>query len=236
MTIEDLKNIVGKNAITYVLQKIKIVKMELESKINSKSDFSGKYDDLDNKPSALPNPKSLTFTGGATGVYDGSEAVTIDIPQGSTGVDLTAATADKLGGIKTQAKGENDTVAAKIGPDNNLYVPKYPEVYMTQTDKEKLDEFQSEDKYAKKSDITTVYRYKGTLPDDKALPESPEVGDTYNLTASSVYGDGMNVAWNGEVWDPMGAIIDLSGYVQRDEIQEIGNAEIDNIWNTVFGE
>ena len=31
-------------------------------------------------PTKLPNPEKLTFTGAATGVYDGSSAVTIDVP------------------------------------------------------------------------------------------------------------------------------------------------------------
>lgn len=36
-------------------------------------------------PDALPNPNALTFTGAVTGSYDGSEAVTINIPEGSAG-------------------------------------------------------------------------------------------------------------------------------------------------------
>lgn len=32
-------------------------------------------------PTALPNPQALTFTGGATGTYDGSSAKTINIPE-----------------------------------------------------------------------------------------------------------------------------------------------------------
>ena len=36
-------------------------------------------------PSALPNPNTLTFTGAVTGSYDGSEAVTVEIPSGGGG-------------------------------------------------------------------------------------------------------------------------------------------------------
>lgn len=36
-------------------------------------------------PAKLPNPQKLTFTGGATGTYDGSSAVTINIPTGGDG-------------------------------------------------------------------------------------------------------------------------------------------------------
>lgn len=36
-------------------------------------------------PTALKNPNALTFTGAATGTYDGSEALTITIPEGGSG-------------------------------------------------------------------------------------------------------------------------------------------------------
>ena len=36
-------------------------------------------------PKTLPNPNAITFTGAVTGTYDGSEAVTINIPEGSAG-------------------------------------------------------------------------------------------------------------------------------------------------------
>ena len=67
MTIEELKNLVGKNATTYIFQRIKAMKMELEAKINRKSDFSGDFNDLTNKPTKLPNPNALTFSGNMTG-------------------------------------------------------------------------------------------------------------------------------------------------------------------------
>lgn len=37
-------------------------------------------------PTELPNPNTLTFTGAVSAVYDGSEAVTVDIPTGSDNV------------------------------------------------------------------------------------------------------------------------------------------------------
>ena len=39
----------------------------------------------DKLPTALKNPKALTFKGAATGTYDGSEALTITIPEGGSG-------------------------------------------------------------------------------------------------------------------------------------------------------
>ena len=32
-------------------------------------------------PTKLPNPNPLTFTGAVTGTYDGSEALTVEIPE-----------------------------------------------------------------------------------------------------------------------------------------------------------
>ena len=43
-------------------------------------------------PSVLPNPNALTFTGAVTGSYDGSAAVTVEIPSGGGSI----ATATKL--------------------------------------------------------------------------------------------------------------------------------------------
>lgn len=57
---------------------------------NSKSNFSGNYEDLQGKPTIptvptkLPNPQTLTITyGGKNHTYDGSEAIAITIETGS---------------------------------------------------------------------------------------------------------------------------------------------------------
>ena len=58
---------------------------------NNKSNFSGNYDDLKNKPTIptipekLPNPNPLTFTGAVTGSYDGSAPLKVKIPSGGGG-------------------------------------------------------------------------------------------------------------------------------------------------------
>lgn len=41
--------------------------------------------DIPDIPATRPNPNAITFTGAVTGTYDGSEAVTINIPEGSAG-------------------------------------------------------------------------------------------------------------------------------------------------------
>ena len=76
--------------------------------------------------------------------------------------------------------------------------------------------------YAKKSDITGVYKYKGSLADATKLPTTGQVtGDVYNLEAASDYGPaGTNVAWDGKAWDALGGLF---------VIDAITNAEIDAI-------
>ena len=58
MSLDNLKTIL--NAIKYLL-----------------ADYPKKKD----IPTKLPNPNPLTFTGAVTGSYDGSEALTVEIPE-----------------------------------------------------------------------------------------------------------------------------------------------------------
>ncbi len=50
-------------------------------------------------PTALPNPNALTFTGAVTGSYDGSEALTVEIPSGGGGSNLPIPTAEDVGKV-----------------------------------------------------------------------------------------------------------------------------------------
>lgn len=87
------------------------------------------------------------------------------------------------------------------------------------------------DTYAKKSDISAVYKYKGSvnkvsnLPNPSSLTES-NAGDVYNIgTASSssniTVKSGDNVAWvwdktkNAGHWDNLSGTVDLSNYLQK---------------------
>ena len=72
------------------------------------------------------------------------------------------------------------------------------------------------DTFAKKSDLTSVYKYKGSVATVAELPASGNTeGDVWNVEAT-----GMNYAWTGEAWDALGQFF---------EIQAITNAEIDTI-------
>lgn len=68
------------------------------------------------------------------------------------------------------------------------------------------------DTYAKKSDISDVYKYKGTVANESELNgiSTKVSGDVYNITAASNYGGpGANVAWTGTAWDSLGDLFYL---------------------------
>lgn len=62
---------------------------------------------------------------------------------------------------------------------------------------------------ALKTDITSVYKFKGNVATYDDLPsagtEGLEVGDVYNVEAT-----GMNWGWTGTVWDALGEIFEIS--------------------------
>lgn len=71
------------------------------------------------------------------------------------------------------------------------------------------------------SQLNHPVRYKGTVATADLLPLNPAIGDMYNIESKSIYGEaGMNVAWNGVVWDTMGAPIDMSLYIKTNELAD----------------
>lgn len=97
---------------------------------------------------------------------------------------------------------------------------------MSVNDKKKLDAYPAystiQSTYATKSEITNMYKYCGSVASSDKLPTTGQrVGDVYNIEVASKYGGaGMNVAWNGTAWDPLGEIFTITA---------ITNAQIDTI-------
>lgn len=75
--------------------------------------------------------------------------------------------------------------------------------------------------YAKLTDIATTYKYKGTIDNYSDLPtENNVIGDVYNVINADKDHNidaGDNVAWNGEAWDNLSGIVDLSAYSTTEE-------------------
>ena len=97
---------------------------------------------------------------------------------------------------------------------------------MSVKDKKKLDAYPAystiQGTYATKAEITNMYKYCGSVASVDKLPTTGQrTGDVYNIETASKYGGaGMNVAWNGTDWDPLGEIFTITA---------ITNAEIDTI-------
>jgi hypothetical protein len=105
---------------------------------------------------------------------------------------------------------------AEWGVDN-IYEDATQSVHglMSTADKKKLDDFRDASSYALKSDITQMYRYKGTVSTVDDLPVTGQtVGDVYDVA------DGMNYAWNGTKWDALGEVFTITS---------ITNSEIDTV-------
>lgn len=85
--------------------------------------------------------------------------------------------------------------------------------------------------YAKKSEITTVYRFKGNLNNYSDLPTNNlTVGDTYNIANADTTHNvkaGDNVAWNGTAWDALAGVTDLSSYVTKVDLTNALNDAIE---------
>ena len=85
--------------------------------------------------------------------------------------------------------------------------------------------------FALKSDITSVYKVKGSKANKAELDDivDKEVGDVYNLADT-----GVNYVWTGTKWDNLSGNVDLTGYytkTQADDkfvVKEAGKGLSDN--------
>lgn len=178
-----------------------------------------------------PPTKDTTYSPASTsaaGLMSAADKAKLDgIDEGANDYSLPTA-GSTLGGVKTTS---NVTSTSGLTPVPIISgVPYYKDTtyspatsaangLMSKADKAKLDAFGDAGTYALKSDITNMYKYKGSVAATSNLPTSGnEAGDVYNVEAS-----GMNYAWNGTEWDPLGQIF---------TIEAITNAEIDAIFAT----
>lgn len=140
------------------------------------------------------------------------------------GGDMLKSVYDKDGdGVVDDAQKVNGHTVAKDVPADAMFTDTTYEAatasatgLMTAADYSKLAAFSEASDYAKKTDITGLYKYKGSKATYSALPTSGnETGDVWNVEDT-----GMNYAWTGTAWDALGATF---------EINSITNGEIDTI-------
>lgn len=133
-----------------------------------------------------------------------------------TATPAFGATFTAVGAIEKDANGHVTKVTTRTVTVPNAAASSSAAGLMSSADKSKLDAFQEAANYALKSDVTSVYKYKGSVENEAALPKSDQtVGDVYDVKDT-----GMNYAWNGSAWDPLG---------QKMEISAIENGTIDSI-------
>jgi len=125
---------------------------------------------------------------------------------GNVAVPLASAAQGAIQSLSNALAGKVDAEDGK-GLSTNDY---------TTAEKNKLAAFGAASTYALKTDITNMYKYKGSVATVSALPASGNTtGDVYNVEAT-----GMNYAWNGTAWDALGEIFTITS---------ISNGDIDTI-------
>lgn len=125
---------------------------------------------------------------------------------GMIAVPLASAAQEAIQSLSAALAGKVDAENGK-GLSTNDY---------TTAEKNKLAAFGAASTYALKTDITNMYKYKGSVATVSALPSSGNTtGDVYNVEAN-----GMNYAWNGTEWDALGETFSISS---------ISNSDIDTI-------
>ena len=194
--------------------------------------LNGKVDKLTTGPTADTYTKVTVTADGL--VSSGTTLEASDIPTGiaqSKITDLTtdlaakipkigsgSTTADQL--VKSNADGtvtidtDSTTKLAGIAPGAQVNVIEsitVDNVAQTITNKVVALDLSA---YAKTSDLTAVYKYKGTCT-YATLPTTGQVqGDVWNVTdAHGTTPAGTNYAWDGTAWDPLAGTVDLSPYL-----------------------
>lgn len=163
-------------------------------------------------------------TGTITGVSANGTLVATsgvaDIPAATTskyGVtklsSATNSTSTSLAATASAVKAAYDLAASKAAKTNATTAAAG---LMSAADKTKLDGFGDASAYALKSDITAMYKYKGSVATVADLPATNNTaGDVYNVEAT-----GMNYAWTGKDWDALGQLLDI-GTVSNTDIDTI---------------
>lgn len=192
------------NGVLYLWQKIKAAFVAKESgKGLSTNDYTtaekNKLAAIDAGANAYTHPTYTARTGKPTGNLTPGFGQTFTISQ---------ITSDATGHV-TAATDRTVTIPSTTATSSAAGL-------MSSADKAKLDAFGSASDYALKSDLTGLYKYKGSKATYSALPSTGNtLGDVWDVQA-----DGMNYAWNGSDWDQLGGTF---------TIESITNSELDSI-------
>lgn len=239
----DKKQYLGKNALLYVLNKLKdiFVKKE-EGKGLSTKDFTTEYEEKIKKyadPSEGQEGQVLMSNGnGSTKWADNESGQTYDKASADADGLMSKEDFTKLQNIeegaqvnkieKIKVNGEEQSIQTK---EIDITVPKDTndltngKEYQTKTEVEALIN----------NKISSAVHYKGDVETYDELPPNAQNGDLYNIkTASEHNKAGDNAVWNetNEAWDILSGTIDTSLFITDNDLEEISNAEIDELFNS----
>ena len=210
------------NGLLYFWQKLKTALADKVDKVDGKGLSTNDYTTAEkSKLEGLSNYTLPTASASTLGGIKVGNNLTVDADGKLNAVQgtytLPTASASLLGGVKV---GTNLSINASgvLSATDTKYNPATSSAngLMSSSDKSKLDSFGAASTYALKTDITGMYKYKGSVATVSALPTSGNTtGDVYNVESS-----GMNYAWDGSKWDSLGEIFTITA---------ITNAEIDTI-------
>lgn len=220
------KNYLDKNGLLYLWTKLKEIFVKKDgNKVLSDNNYTTEEK---KKLAGLENytlPKATTTTLGGIKAGAGVEVTgdgTLNITGGGSADSVAWENVQNkpstiVGYGITDAKVDGQTVS--IG-SNQVVVPTNNNQLANGAGYQTASEVQN----AINSSISSVYKYKGSVANQEALPESPDLGDVYNLEDT-----GANVAWDGTKWDNLGMTIDLTGYLKENDFVAIENSDIDEI-------
>ena len=184
-----------------VIDSFYAAKTELAGKANTKhthaiADVEELQTNLDNKVGTTAyEADKKTF---ATKVEVGAKVDTATYNQEKAGfatkLDISTLLPKTEAASTYETKTNVSAINTKVGQLEGMFAQYY--------DKKQVD-----------AKVSSVYRYKGSVVNHAALPQSNQVvGDVYNVEDT-----GVNVAWDGKKWDDLGGTTDLSGYLSKSE-------------------
>ena len=170
-----------------LLKQLKLVKDYLTNKISAKL----------NKPSGDGTDGQLLVADGIGGTRWKSQISTANVADGAI---TTAKLAESS--VTTTKVADKAITANKMAEGVIPAVPTNVSAFANDAKYQNDTEVQS----AIAEAVTSVYRYKGSVDNQAALPtEHNVVGDVYNVNDTN-----MNYAWNGTSWDPMAPTVTLA--------------------------
>lgn len=183
-------NIIAQNGNNLLARNAKIKVLNV-----SAVEFQGKFD------ADIYNCQNIRFD---SSQVDKSSTYTISFSTVETGTGQSF--------VRYGFKDQNGVIGDSLKPNDIIDASNHSVI----TSKAVVDYLQN---YAKKSDISAVYKYKGTKTNYSELTTSGNnIGDVWNITNADTTNHikaGDNVVWDGNKWDNLSGTVDLSNYLQK---------------------